>query len=121
MANAKDYRVELDEITATIAESASLSGAVDLGGMHLVGIIMPGTWTAANLTLQASVDGGATFANVHDGNGVEELIVAAASRHIILDPARFAGISGLKVRSGTSGSAVNQAAARTLRLVVRRV
>lgn len=108
----------LEELTVTIANGASLSGAVSLAGLLLVGIVMPASWTAADLTFQASRDG-STYNNVYDEGGLEVTVDAAVSRHIVIDPARFAGCEYLKVRSGTSGVAVNQAAARSLVLIVR--
>ena len=101
----------------TIANGASLSGAIQIDEAFLVGIKMPGTWTAANLTLQgAGEDAPTTFNNVYDKDGTEVTITAAASRHITLEPAKFAGIHTLKVRSGTSGTAVNQGGDRIITL-----
>jgi len=81
---------------------------------------MPDSWSTANLTLQASADG-TNYHNLYQDDGTEYTVSAAASRHIILNPAEFAGIRFLKLRSGTSSSAVNQAADRTITLVVRPV
>ena len=104
----------------TIANGASLSGAVDTGGGTVCGIAMPGTWTTANLTFQVSADG-ATYQDLYDKGGTEYTVTAAASRYIELPPADFAGIRFLKVRSGTTGTAVNQADVRALLLNVRPV
>jgi hypothetical protein len=101
-----------------IANGQSLSGAVNLAGHLLVGVVMPSAWTTANLTLQVSRDA-STYNNLHDFAGNEYTIVAAASRHILLDPSELAGAEWVKVRSGTSGTPVNQGAARVLYLVVR--
>jgi hypothetical protein len=106
--------------TATIANGASLSGAVNLSGWTLIGIDMPASWTAANLTLQASVDN-STWDNVFDSLGTEVTITAAASRFILLNPADFVSVRYLKVRSGTSGTPVNQGGARTITLIVRAI
>jgi hypothetical protein len=81
---------------------------------------MPATWTAANLTLQASVDN-STWDNVFDSLGTEVTITAAASRFILLNPADFVSVRYLKVRSGTSGTPVNQGGARTITLIVRAI
>jgi len=120
------------QINATIAINTSLSGAIRLTGVtsndgatvprdyRLCGIVMPATWTTANLTFQTSVDG-VTYQNFYDAAGTEVAVVAAASRTIYLDPAIFAAVPYLKVRSGTSGTAVNQAAARTIGLILRAV
>ena len=106
---------------ATIAASASLSGAIRLpAGHYLAAIVMPAAWTAADLTFQAS-PAGTTYNNLYDDNGNEVTVTAAASRFILLPPAEWYAMPFLKIRSGTSGAAVNQAAARTLTLVTRPV
>ncbi len=106
--------------TVTIANGASLSNEVDLETKTLIAIDMPASWTAANLTLQASVDN-STWDNVFDSLGTEVTITAAASRFILLNPADFVSVRYLKVRSGTSGTPVNQGGARTITLIVRAI
>jgi hypothetical protein len=103
--------------TATIASGASLSDAVELDGSALVGVVMPSAWTAANLTIQASHND-STFNNVYDELGTEKTIIASTSRYIVLNPADFAGSDSIKIRSGTAGTPVNQAAARSVILVL---
>ncbi len=105
--------------TATIAASASLSGAVRLPPGHvLVGIVMPEDWTAADLTFQFSADG-ATYQNAYIAAGTELTVSGTAAANIPVDPLYFRCAPFLKVRSGTSGTAVNQEAARTIGLVSR--
>jgi hypothetical protein len=106
--------------SVTITNGTSLSAEVDLEGMRLVAILMPAAWTAANLTFQgADVTGGA-YADAYDDAGAEVSVTAAASRFISLDT-RAVKIAGrfIKVRSGTTGVPVNQAADRTLVLILR--
>ena len=103
--------------TAVIENGGSLSGIVDLGGRKLVAIVMPGTWTAAALTFQASPDG-VNFFNVYDGPTERQLTVAA-SYYSELNISDWIGIRWLKIRSGTAGTPVNQAAERTLTLVIQ--
>lgn len=115
-------------VTFTIAESASLSGAVDFKACTMARIIMnpdaSGTgWTTANLTFQHSADG-VTYGNVYDqfGNEVTVTVPTAASSAavtIILSPGDWWNVRYVKIRSGTSGTAVNQAAARTIKVVCR--
>ncbi len=107
----------VETTTVTIANGASLSGAVDLGGRKLVGIIMPDTWTAAALTFQASPDG-TNFFNVYD-DPTERRLTVAASYYSALNISDWVGFRWLKIRSGTAASAVNQAAERTLTLVAQ--
>lgn len=104
----------------TIANGQSLSSAVVLGEDRLVGIAMPADWTAANLTFQVSHDG-STYNNLYDDSGAEITVTAADDRYIALDLTVFAGIQDLKIRSGTSGTPVNQGAERTITLVTRPV
>ncbi|QEX18501.1 hypothetical protein FRZ44_38080 [Hypericibacter terrae] len=111
-----------DTVTATVANGESLSDVVDLGGMSLTGIVMPADWDAADLTFQASPTGvGASFADLYDAAGTEITVSAAASIAIAIEPAAWAGLRYLKIRSGTSGSPVNQGADRALVLLVRPV
>lgn len=100
-----------------IAGGASLSAAVDIDGSSLVGIVMPAAWTAANLTFQGSSDD-SVFNNLYDDAGTEVTVTAAAARYIAVQPSEFVGFDTLKIRSGTSGTAVTQAAARTITLIL---
>lgn len=103
-------------ITFTIANNASLSDASeDLHGVFCLAVVMPGTWTAASLTFQASIDG-VTFTDMYY-DGAEYAVVVAASQYVVLDAKDFVGIRYLKIRSGTTGSPVNQGGARTLTVV----
>lgn len=99
--------------TATIANGASLSGAVDLGQSRAVRLVMPAAWTAASLTFQTSYDG-TTYNNYYNADGTEYTVQASSSRSILLPLADFVGIRFLKVRSGTSSAAVNQGAERVI-------
>jgi hypothetical protein len=105
-------------LTATIANGASLSGAVSLEGATPLAIVMPSAWTAANLTFQASEDE-STYNDMYDYAGTEVTVTAAASRHIWLSPNEWVGAKSIKVRSGTTGTPVNQGAARTITILAR--
>lgn len=106
-----------NQSSATITNGTSLSAAIDLGAATLFGIQLPAAWTTANLTFQGSTDG-ATYANLYDSNGSEVTVTAAASQFIVMAvPPQWIGLRYLKIRSGTSGTAVNQAADRTLQIV----
>lgn len=107
--------------TVTIANGASLSSEIDLGGYELEAIHMPAAWTAANLTFTAATVSGGTFDAVHDDGGTEVTVTAAASRAIPLGTVtrRLNGLQFIKVRSGTAGAAVNQAADRTITLALK--
>lgn len=118
MATSDQFQSPLCTQTATIPNGGSLSGAIDLGGTALVGIQMPSGWDAAALTFQASADG-ITFAELYDAAGNVRSLTTAASHSLYLVPSEWLGIRYLKVRSGTSGSPVNQTADRALTLISR--
>lgn len=110
--------IETSTDIATIANGASLSAAVHLHANRLFAIQMPASWTAANLTFQGSFDG-TTYADLYDDTGTEVTVTAAASRFILLStPAMFFGLQRIKVRSGTTGSPVNQGGAREVELIM---
>ncbi len=114
------YAPAVTTVSATIGADSALSDAVDVRGTTLVGLVMPADWTSADVTLQASVDG-VSYADVYEASGVEVRLLADANRFIRLEPAAFAGMRYVKLRSGVSGAPVNQASARSLMFVVRGV
>jgi hypothetical protein len=106
----------------TIPSGAAVAPFVDLGAARLVGINIPATWTAADLTFQSALNpedlGAFTYQNTYDETGTEVVVKAAAARNIrFTNPALFLGIRFLIVRSGTSAAPVNQAADRDLYLM----
>ena len=116
-----DTSFSLEVLPATIANGASLTDTINLFGLRLFGIVMPSSWTAASLTFQVSPDGGATWTNMYDQSGSEVAAVADVLRCIILNPLQFTSVQYIRVRSGTSSSAVTQAASRSLKLILRPV
>jgi hypothetical protein len=107
--------------TATIAESGSLSSEVDLEGYIIAQISMPAAWTAASLTFQVATTTGGTFQDLYDDSGNEVTSSASASKVYAQDIniTKLAGARFLKIRSGTSASAVAQAAERTITLILK--
>ena len=104
--------------TATIAINASLSGEVNLEHGDLFALIMPAAWTAAVLTFSGSYDG-TTFNPLYNDSGTEISFTVSTSRFVVVtDPSRFFAVKKLKVRSGPVALPVNQAAARTINLIV---
>lgn len=107
---------------AVIANGESQSNVVDLEMYVLCGIHMPAGWTAAAITFLAgheNEDGGTDYLPIYDTTGSEVSVTTAAGRHVVIAPSVFAGVRWLKLRSGTSGTPVNQGADRTLHLVAR--
>lgn len=116
-----------------IANGAALSDAVDLWQQTVGGIVMPSAWTAASLTFQGhdgqginEAGGGAGeppanssgWKDIYDAGGTELTVVTAASRFVVLQPDPFRAPRWLRLRSGTTGTPVNQGAARTIGLVL---
>lgn len=113
-------------VDTVIPAGASQSGKVNISNLVVVGIIMPAVWTAANITFLAGDprDGGngvvAVFNPVHDDTGVEVTATTAASQFVTFrDSDVMAGVSYLKVRSGTTATPVVQAAQAVVSLVLR--
>ncbi len=118
MANALGNRRFTQAVT--IASGASLSSAASLNNATLVGVLAPAAWTAAGLSFEVALEPGGTFYPVRDAAGdVVECVGFSAGDYILLPAGAFHGIAEIKVRSATSGSPVNQGAARTLTLVFR--
>lgn len=114
-------RANIEAETVTIASSASLSSLAAGDGRVLVGIIMPASWDAADLTFKASNTGGADFLDVYEESSDTQLTVqAGASRHIRLRVNEWACFPYLKVQSGTTAVPVNQTAERVITLLFRR-
>jgi len=98
-------------------------GGIDAAGLALCAVRLPTGWTDAAVTFAVSMDG-TTFDPVFNPDGTEFTLTAPvgnpAPRFVPLAP--FIDTFGwrfIKVRSGTSGAAVNQAAARTVSLLFR--
>lgn len=107
----------------TIASGTSVSSSVDLGDMVLVGVVTPAAWTAAAITFEASLDG-TNWRPMR--NQTAEVSIATAqistteARYISVDTNIFRGVRFIRLRSGVSGTLVNQGAARELILVAVR-
>ena len=110
---------------ADIANGASLTAGIDLTTSDQrcarpTGLVLPAEWDAADVTFQVSVDGGVTYYNMYDDADNEYVVQAGASRYVALNPSDFAGVSNVKIRSGTAGTPVNQTGAVTVTLQAAR-
>lgn len=112
--------IGINPVSVTITNGSALSAPVALGEFVLTGIAMPAGWDAAALTFQVSADGGTTFQEMQSISAAISYAVAA-NQYIAIDPTLWRGINMIKVRSGTSGTPVNQTADRILTLVTRRL
>lgn len=109
--------------TVTIANGASLSGAIDLGDYTLVGLITDSAWDTNTMSFAVSDAIGGTYVPLHSLTSGAEVVTGSivASKWFAADPADFAGVQYLKVRSGTSAAAVNQSGATVITLICRAV
>lgn len=111
---------QLHYATATIANGATVSGAIETkagNDMALVGIITPAALTGVAFTFQAChTDAAGTFNAVYDTTGTQTSFTVSTSRFIRVDPITFCGASFIKVVSGSA-----EGAARSIVLVFRRV
>jgi hypothetical protein len=113
---------EQTTVAVTVSTATDgLSGNVDLGVFRYGALYMSTAWTAANITFAVADVSTGTYLPLYDDQGNEVTILnTSASRMISLDsvlPSLFP-LRHLKVRSGTLGTPVTQAASRALSLVL---
>ena len=110
------YPISLNGIAAVIPAGASLSSPTPLGAGALAGLVMPAVWTPANLSLQASADGGLTWQELQDGLGNAVIFTVSAGIAFNINPSLWCGFNFFVVRSGILGAPVAQAVAATITL-----
>ena len=94
-----------------VSSSATDSNVINLGGGLLVGLVMPSTWTAADITLKAGPTD-STLLDVYDDAGNQETLTVAASRYVTVEPKTLVGANFVQLISSN-----NQAADRTVTVV----
>ena len=100
--------------TATIANGAAVSGAIDLRGYAGGLIRMPAAWTAAHVGFQVSDATAGTYVPLYDRDGALVTINVAVSRAYPL-PAEAFGARYVKLWSQNgAGADANQGAARDI-------
>ena len=97
----------------------SMSEILSLEGVTaVVGIIMPQSWTAANVTILGSPFG-ANFYDLHDGlPGTELMFNVRPGVMVNINPNRLRCCAAIRLRSGTHNVPIVQAALRTFGIVV---
>ncbi len=111
--------IESDMATVTIANAASTSEALHLGGLAIFGVVMPAAWTTAKISFDVSVDG-TTYQHLYDSSGSEVTADVEAGTSYVFELSQAALLMPwrwVKVRSGVAGAFVNQGGARTLTLL----
>lgn len=101
-------------VTATIANGASETDAIDCDGKMISFIEMPAAWTTAALSMKHASD--TSYTAVYDQYAAEWNISSAnmatlVGKTVFFDPPLI-GRKSIKLRSGLTGAAVNQGAAR---------
>ena len=106
-------------VEVTIAKDASLSGVIDCRGFRVAKIYMPSAWTTADLTFQESA-AGTTFGELADDGGITVTAEASDSAVIVpmINALAFNDVCYLKIRSGTSSTAVTQGAERVVKVLL---
>ena len=108
--------------TATIANGTSVSGSIDLTSTALLGFIAPSAWTAAALNIEVSPDGTTwPTAGAFDefGSAIGQWSALTAGAAYKVDPLAMLPWRYVRLRSGTSGTPVNQAADRAFSIITR--
>ncbi len=99
---------------ATILSGQSQSNTIQVReGVRIAGFVMPAAWTAAAITVLASLDG-TNFLPVHNGAGTEISYTVGANRIVDLTGARLHTLRYFRLRSGNTATPVNQGADRTI-------
>lgn len=96
--------------TITIASGQSLSPAFKINAQFVETLIVPATWTAANLTFQVGLTEAGTFYDLYDADGNEVVLVPVAGKAMMLPSGMLRSHDWLKLRSGLAAAPVNQAA-----------
>lgn len=100
--------VAYETVTVTIAQSTTVSNAIDLHGCTLVGVFLPSTFNGTALTFQASTTLDGTYVAVEDGAASPAnvtLTATAASKYIAIPAAiqeQLRGVRFLKVVTSTA-------------------
>lgn len=116
--------ITTQSISLTIASSAATSTAFSFQGRRVIGVVTPGTWTAADVSFEVEEPSG-TYVKVVDRAGalykLEGIATSASELHLIGGDANQADImitgpgDGRVVSTNTSSEAdVNQGGARTV-------
>lgn len=103
------------EIDVTIANAATVSGLLDMGGYEITHLRFPSAFTGATVTFESTNDSGTTWLDV---NGPSVTVVASDYVPLTTD-ANSRGTEGLRFVRLKSASA--EGAARTVGVVLKRL
>lgn len=120
----KPYPGHKTYATAIITtEADGLSDVIDLGGLQLNSVQMSTAgWTNAGLTFRGSAKSSDEMQSIYHTTAAIELNYASSASYAVsVDPKLFAGYRFIQLRSGVDGTAVAQAAARSVILGMDRI
>ena len=103
---------------ATVLNTATLSNALLIDGVLVVGLVAPSAWDGGNVSFEGSIDG-TNYYTVLDQGGSAVLVTVTADRIHTFDGATISKFMGLThVKCVAAASAVG--ADRTIDLIIRR-
>ena len=104
-------------VSVTIPAGQAVSSSVDLTSKAMVTLMVPATWTPANISFLASYDD-VNFYDLFDPAGVEVLKPVGPGRAVIIDPEMTQAALYVKIRSGPRAGPVIQQSDCVLNLVL---
>lgn len=69
----------------TIANGATISTSYELGGTHLIGVLMPSAFTGIKLTIQGSIEGTNFYELYSSSSGTAKEIKVTANKFIEIE------------------------------------
>ena len=113
---------DLEYTTVAIPINGSLSDEINTRNHSFLGLIMSAGWTAADLTIEVSVNGSDWYGVVRDFAGTQVNVIAGPVAGAWYGAANLASLISaqwIRIRSGTEALPVNQAEARSLTVITR--
>ncbi len=112
--DAATHQAQIDVLFVQSADD-DLTEGIDLRDYKLKALIMPGTWTAADISFEVSIDD-ITYNPLTNVNGVTYTVTVVADKYVMLPISdTFSWTRFIKL-----ASSVGQAADRTIILVLER-
>lgn len=107
-------QVDPTEYELAVADGATTTAALDLGGRVLCGAFLPASFEGTTLQFTAAPTPAGTYVPVTNEDGTNYEVTIAASKYVMLDPRVLAGLRFVKPVVGTA-----QTGANTITLVAR--
>ncbi len=85
--------------SVTISASNKISTAINTGGLKLATMVIPVGMESGKISFQGSFDGGATFIDLIDVNGLPYVAKIIAGRAVMMVPLDFAGVDIIRLVS----------------------